>query len=269
MGHIKTTEEKKKNFTIAVSANWSGMQLFPHPSSLFIKKTYSHLTASQWTISHHKQPARPPAPSHMAPGRAETQRSRETVGLLPPSVSVVGNLLAVPKNASQHSAFINTHPKTKAHACRQNAHVLAITPTFFSPSIPPCSRAILFDQKHFLCICCPPSDDFQTSPVIWWRADGTRGRICLEKPRFGLNKAAVRDLRPGSLPGNAGHMWDWVCLTAQKQSYLISGEGILASCRNLTLSCIIIPFVLHQFVVWDTVLKFNSACYNFSLRTAI
>lgn len=105
----------------------------------------------------------------MAPGRAETQRSRETVGLVPPSVSRCRKPARGARNCLRRSTFSVHQHETKAHACRQNAHVLTITPTFSSL---PRSRAILFDQKHFLCICCPPSDDFQTSPVAWWRADG-------------------------------------------------------------------------------------------------
>lgn len=164
--------------------------------------------ASQWTISHHKQPARLPAPSHMAPGRTETQRSRETVGLVPPSVSRCRKPAHGAKKRLRHSTFsVHQHaPWNKGTCLSSNARVLAITPTF-SPSIPLRSRAILFDQKHFLCICCPPSDDFQTSPVIWWRADGSRSRICLEKPQFGLNKVAVLDLCPDSFSWKPGHMW--------------------------------------------------------------
>lgn len=173
-------------------------------------------------ISHHKQPSTNPlAPSHMAPGRTETQRSRETVGLVPPSVSVVGNLPAVPKNAShtQHPAFINTHTETKAHAQSSNAHVLTITPSLWRPHLPP-SRAILFHQKHFLCICCPLSDDFQTSPVIWWRTDGSWNRNCLEKPQFALNKVAVA----GSMDVCKMRLSHY----AKSDYYLLLGEVILA-----------------------------------------
>lgn len=44
-GPYKNNWGGEKNFTIAISANWSGMQLFPRSTSLFRKKT-SHLTAS-------------------------------------------------------------------------------------------------------------------------------------------------------------------------------------------------------------------------------
>lgn len=57
--------------------------------------------ASHWVISHRKQPARSPARSHVGPGQ-ETQRSRETVGLVPPSVSAVGNLPVVPKKKKKN-----------------------------------------------------------------------------------------------------------------------------------------------------------------------
>lgn len=160
--------------------------------------------ASQWTISHHKQPAHPPAPSHMAPGCTETQRSQETVGLVPPSVSVVGNLPAVPKNASdtQHSAFINTQPETKTHACRQTHMYSQSHPLF--PLHPSSRSSHLVWSKAFPVHLLSLVNDFQTSPVIRWRADGSWSRICLEKPHFGLNKVAVLDSRPGSLPGQ---MW--------------------------------------------------------------
>lgn len=229
--------------------------------------------ASHWVISHRKQPARSlarsPARSHVGPGQ-ETQRSRETVGLVPPSVSAVGNLPVVPKKKKKTrlgcSTFsVHQHAPWNKGTCTHNH-------THFFPSSPPCSRAIFFDQKHFLRICCPPSDDFQTSSVIWWRADGSRSRICLEKaPGFGLNKVEVSDLCPGSLPGRAWTYvkWDWVTQIDKRRHYLISGDGILAQRRNFTLSSIILPFVSGQSVVWDKALKLKSACSNSSLRTVI
>lgn len=132
MGHIKTTEEGKKNFTIANSANWSGMQLFPQPSSLFIKKkAYSHLMASQWTISHRKQ-LTPSVLSHMAPGHTETQRSQETLGLVPPSVSRCRKPARGAKKCLTHSTFsAHQHaPWNKGICLSSNAHVLMLTPTF-------------------------------------------------------------------------------------------------------------------------------------------
>lgn len=123
MGHIKTTEEEK-NFTIAVSANWSGMQLFLQPSSLFIRKKKHILISWRLNEQYHITNNTPACrwPRHIwHQDDTETQRSRETVGLVPPSVSVVGNLPVVPENAShnRNSALINTHPETKAHACPQ------------------------------------------------------------------------------------------------------------------------------------------------------
>lgn len=41
MGHIKNNWGGEKNFTIAISANWSGMQLFPWSTSLFRKNISS------------------------------------------------------------------------------------------------------------------------------------------------------------------------------------------------------------------------------------
>lgn len=139
MGHIKTTEEEK-NFTIAVSANWSGMQLFLQPSSLFIrkKKTYSHLMASQWTISHHKQHTRLPlAPSHMAPGRhRDTEEPRDsristTISLCcrKPACGARKRLTQSKFSAHQHA------PWNKGTCLSSNAHVLTITPTFSPPSL--------------------------------------------------------------------------------------------------------------------------------------
>lgn len=137
MGHIKTTEEgeKKLYYSRQCQLVWHAAVSPTHlPIHKKNKKTYSHLMASHWVISHRKQPARSPARSHVGPGQ-ETQRSRETVGLVPPSVSAVGNLPVVPKKKkkkpasdAQHSAFINTHPETKAH-------VLTITPTFSPPAL--------------------------------------------------------------------------------------------------------------------------------------
>lgn len=115
------------------------MQLFPQPTSLFIKKKKKNIFSSHGVSLSNitSQTTRPltrsPARSHVGPGQ-ETQRSRETVGLVPPSVSAVGNLPVVPKKKkkpasdAQHSAFINTHPETKAH-------VLPITPTFSPPAL--------------------------------------------------------------------------------------------------------------------------------------
>lgn len=154
MGHIKTTEEGKKlYYSRQCQLVWHAA-VSPTLLPIHKKNIFSSHGVSMNNIP--SQTTHPPAPSHMAPGCTETQRSRETVGLVPPSVSVVGNLPVVPKNASetQHSAFINTHPETKAHVCRQT-HVYSQS----HPLFPPRSRAILFDQKHFLCICCPPSDE--------------------------------------------------------------------------------------------------------------
>lgn len=47
-GPYKNNWGGEKNFTIAISANWSGMQLFPRSTSLFRKKT-SHLRATRNT----------------------------------------------------------------------------------------------------------------------------------------------------------------------------------------------------------------------------
>lgn len=91
--------------------------------------------ASQWTISHHKQPTRPLAPSHMAPGRTETQRSRETVGLVPPSVSRCRKPARGAKKRLRHSTFsVHQHaPWNKGTCLSSNARVFTVTPTFSPP----------------------------------------------------------------------------------------------------------------------------------------
>lgn len=141
MGHIKTTEkEKKLYYSRQCQLVWHAA-VSPTLLPIHKKKKKKHILISwrlyeQYHITNNPLPARWP-PSHMAPGRTETQRSQETEGLVPPSVSVVGNLPVVPKNAShnRHSALINTQPETKAHACPQK-HMYSVTPTFSPPSLP-------------------------------------------------------------------------------------------------------------------------------------
>lgn len=196
MGHIKTTEEgEKKNFTIAVSANWSGTQLFPQPTSLLRREkknifsshgvSLSNIT-SQTTLLLARLPR-----SHVGAAQ-ETRRSRQTVGLVPPSVSVVVKPACGAKKIkrlAQHSLFIDTHPPKQRH---MYSHPLLSPPR---PSPSPRSRAILFDQKHFLCICCLPSDDSQTSSAVWWPVDGSRSRAYLEKKREALDFLVSAELR--------------------------------------------------------------------------
>lgn len=134
------------------------MQLFPQTSSLFIKK---HILISWHLNEKYHITNNPPTCLPCHTWHQETQRSRDTVGLVPPSLCNVGNLLVLPKNAShtlyiQHSSthiLIQRHMLVLKHTCTHNH-------TLFFPFIPPRSRGMLFDQKHFLCICCPPSDDF-------------------------------------------------------------------------------------------------------------
>lgn len=96
-----------------------------------------------------------------------------------------------------HSALINTHPETKAHACPP-AHILTIAPLFFPlhPSSP--SRHVVWSKAfpvHLL------------SPVRWLSNKscslvGSRweqGQNLFGKAQFGLNRIAVFNLHPRCL----------------------------------------------------------------------
>lgn len=113
-GPYKNNWGGEKNFTIAISANWSGMQLFPRSTSLFRKKT-SHLTAS-WK------------------GNLAGHVTRAPWG--------VTNLSAGPKKKkasnAPSSAFLHMHLGTKTHVLDS---VLS-----FPPYIPFCSSHLLWSK---------------------------------------------------------------------------------------------------------------------------
>lgn len=168
-GPYKNNWGGEKNFTIAISANWSGMQLFPPIHLPIQKKKFSSLGVSQhkprhtWdqgTLRCHK----PECGAKKRPQMLQDQRS----------------FTCTLKQRHMYSTVVRS---------------------LFSPTSL-FARAIFFDQKHFLRICCPPSDDFQTTPVIWW-TDGSQSWICLAKA-FVLVWAQWT-LRPEGLPGR--HMW--------------------------------------------------------------
>lgn len=170
-GPYKNNWGGEKNFTIAISANWSGMQLFPRSTSLFRKKT-SHLTASwKGNLAGHVTRA-PWGVTNLSAGPKKKKK--------PPMLRVQRFFTCTLEQRHMYSTVCSLFPPTSLFA-----------------------RAIFFDQKHFLRICCPPSDDFQTTPVIWWWTDGSQSWTCLGKA-FVLVWAQWT-LRPESLPGR--HMW--------------------------------------------------------------
>lgn len=180
--------------------------------------------ASQWTISHRKQ-LTPPVLSHMAPGHTETQRSQETLGLVPPSVSRCRKPACGAKKCLTHSTFsAHQHaPWNKGICLSSNAHVLTLTPTF--PHHPFSLSSHLVWSKAFPVHLLSHPPRWLSNKSCYLVASRWESEVNLfRKARCGLSRAAVLDLRPET----------W---THEKRVFKLetwSGEGILAQDFTLT-----------------------------------
>lgn len=230
-GPYKNNWGRKKNFTIAISANWSGMQLFPQPSSLFIKKhiLISRHLNEQYHIT--KQSTQPPALSHMAPGHTETPRSQETVGLLQPS-------LCCRKTACGAKKCL-THSTPSAQTCAQKQrHMLVLKRTCthehaHSPPPTPPHPTMAHFASHLIWSKAFPVH--LLSPIRWlsnkscylvasrWDAELNLFR----KAKFGLNKVAALGFGLKSFTGGVTYI-EVSQYTGETKFYLLSSEGILA-----------------------------------------
>lgn len=134
MGHIKTTEEggekKKLYYSSQCQLVWHAAVSPAHlPIEEREKKNIfsSHgVSLSNITSQTSLLPVRLPR-SHVGAAQ-ETRRSRQTVGLVPPSVSVVVKPACGAKKIkrlAQHSPFIDTHPPKQRH---MYSHPLPLPP---------------------------------------------------------------------------------------------------------------------------------------------
>lgn len=169
------------------------MQLFPQPSSLFIKNIYifssQGVSVNNITSQTNRAAARPVTCGSRTHGDTEEPGdSRITTAVALCGRKPAGG--AKKKKTAAHTLHValkrraHTPPpstfETKAYASPQaHMHSQSHPHPPPHPHSPPFS--LLFDQKHFLCICCPPSDDFQTSLVTRWRADESRNPVYLGK----------------------------------------------------------------------------------------
>lgn len=136
MGHIKTTEEGKKKLYYSHQCQlvWHAA-VSPTLLPIHKKNIFSSHGVSMNNITSQTNPPAPTAPSHMAPESAETQRSRETEGLVPPSVSVCRK----PARGARKCLYVQ---RSSTRTPKQR-HMLIVKPTctcnhtHFFPSISP------------------------------------------------------------------------------------------------------------------------------------
>lgn len=112
-GPYKNNWGGEKNFTIAISANWSGMQLFPRSTSLFRKKRLISPRLERETSPD------------MWPGHPEVSQTW-----------VQGQKKAL---SAPSSAFLHMHLGTKTHVLDSRA-------LSFPPYIPFCSSHLLWSK---------------------------------------------------------------------------------------------------------------------------
>lgn len=125
----------------------------------------------------------------------ETQRSHEIVGLVPPSVSVVVNLPAVPKKTPR---MLNIQ-RWATRPLEIKAHALTATPTFSPPTVLALEPSCLI--KSISCASAVPHQmTFKQVLLFGGEQMGVGSRIYFEKrPQFfHLDNVAVSDLCPES-----------------------------------------------------------------------
>lgn len=212
--------------------------------------------ASQWTISHHKQP------THLPTLTYGTRKHRDTQEPGHSGINATVNLQCRKpargaKRHFTHCAFsTHQHPSWYKGTClSSNTHVLTITLSF-----PPSSLLTLEACCLIKSISCASAVLRQTTfkQVLLFGVEqmGIRAEFVWKSPVWSQQS---RSLRVTSLTSywKRGHVW------SERHYYLwISGEG-----KRLDTFIHCSSLLFAQFVVRGKALKV--ACSNFSLRTVI